>query len=142
MAIERLNGSHVPFIRDIARLSFPKLWEPREFAYFLDHACGLCLGDFDADARLRGYFLGLLVASDLDVVSVATHPDFRRRGVAENLMRRALAAPGMKRAFLEVDVHNTLAVSLYEKLGFRRTGLRKAYYDNLRDAILMTYSSE
>jgi GNAT superfamily N-acetyltransferase len=97
MDYPRLNGGHVPAVREIARVSFPRLWEPKEFAYFLDHDCGLCLADVK-DGKLRGYFLGLLVAGDLDVVSVATDPHFRRQGVGEGLMRAALSRPSVGRA--------------------------------------------
>ena len=43
--------------------------------------------------------------------------------------------------FLEVDVANPAAITLYERLGFQRAGLRKAYYDRgvdgLADALVM-----
>ena len=111
MAYTRLNGSFVPALREIARGSFPRLWEPKEFAYFLDHDCGLCLGAV-VEGSLRGYFLGLLVAGDLDVVSVATADVYRRQGIGEGLLRAALASPRVERAFLEVECRNTPASAL------------------------------
>jgi [ribosomal protein S18]-alanine N-acetyltransferase len=135
----RLRSNFLPQIREIARGSFPRLWEPKEFAYFIDHDCGLCLGDLEGD-RLRGYFLGLLVAGDLDVVSIATEPSFRRQGIAEALLKAALARPGVERAFLEVECRNTPALALYQKLGFQITSTRKAYYDGLRDAYNMKWA--
>jgi ribosomal-protein-alanine N-acetyltransferase len=36
---------------------------------------------------------------------------------------------GAGEMFLEVDVDNAPAVTLYERLGFRRAGLRKAFSD-------------
>lgn len=141
MSYPRLTGSNVPELREIARGSFPRLWEPKEFAYFLDHECGLCLGDV-RDGVLRGYFLGLLVAGDLDVVSIATETKFRRQGIGEGLLRAALAHPGVERAFLEVECRNTAALELYKKLGFQITSTRKAYYDGLRDAYNMKWESQ
>ncbi len=138
MRFPRLNGSYVPQLREIARGSFPRLWEPKEFAYFLDHDCGLCLGDI-AEGRVRGYFLGLLVAGDLDVVSIATDPPFRRQGVGRDLLAAALAYPSVQRAFLEVECRNTAALGLYQKSGFVVMGTRKAYYDGLRDAFHMKW---
>ena len=133
MAYPRLNGTFVPALREIARVSFPRLWEPKEFAYFLDHDCGLCLGDV-VDGTLRGYLIGLLVAGDLDVVSVATAPEYRRQGIGEGLLRAALVYPRVERAFLEVECRNTPALGLYRKLGFEVTSTRKGYYDGLRYA--------
>lgn len=138
MAYPRLNGSFVPQLREIARGSFPRLWEPKEFAYFLDHDCGLCLGDVN-DGKVRGYFLGLLVAGDLDVVSIATATEFRRQGIGEGLLKAALANANVQRAFLEVECRNLPALALYKKLGFQITATRKAYYDGLRDAYNMKW---
>ena len=56
----------------------------------------------------------------------------RRRGVGDALMAAALGVArqmGAGEAFLEVDVDNVAAITLYERLGFARAGLRKAYYD-------------
>lgn len=76
------------------------------------------------------------------MVTVATHPDFRRRGFAEQLMigiiEKVREAEGTS-VTLEVRVSNVAAQELYRKLGFAEVGLRKAYYnDNHEDALLMT----
>lgn len=47
-------------------------------------------------------------------------------------MRKA----GAKKCFLEVRSRNTPAISLYEKCGFKRVGLRKKYYGD-DDAAVM-----
>ena len=39
---------------------------------------------------------------------------------------------------LEVNVNNTPAINLYEKFGFKNLGIRKKYYNNATDAIIMT----
>jgi ribosomal-protein-alanine N-acetyltransferase len=48
---------------------------------------------------------------------------------------------GAEEAFLEVAVDNEAAIALYATLGFRRAGLRKAYYDRgpagFTDALVM-----
>ena len=45
---------------------------------------------------------------------------------------------GAIRMTLEVRVSNVVAISLYEKLGFQKGGIRKSYYtDNHEDAYIM-----
>ena len=48
---------------------------------------------------------------------------------------------GTAEAFLEVAVDNEAAITLYELMGFERTGVRKAYYDlgpaGFMDALVM-----
>jgi ribosomal protein S18 acetylase RimI-like enzyme len=57
------------------------------------------------------------------------HPEFRRLGVATELLRAEIARwPGAH--FLEVRESNIAARSLYEGLGFQAVGTRPGYYDN------------
>jgi len=56
------------------------------------------------------------------IVNVATHPDYRRQGIARELMHRAIAHVQRKKAaaiWLQVDTYNRGAIALYENLGFQ-----------------------
>jgi RimJ/RimL family protein N-acetyltransferase len=67
----------------------------------------------------------------------------RRQGVGTALIEEALSwarESGVRKVELHVFPHNEPAISLYEKLGFRREGYRRAHYrrpDGYVDAILM-----
>jgi len=51
-------------------------------------------------------------------------------------------ALGMRAATLEVRVSNRVAQKLYQKCGFRSSGLQRGYYcDNGEDALLMSTPS-
>lgn len=68
---------------------------------------------------------------EAEVLSIATRPDRRRRGVARTLMEAALTrarALGATRVFLEVAADNLAAQRLYASLEFAEVGRRKAYY--------------
>ena len=39
---------------------------------------------------------------------------------------------------LEVNLNNNYAIILYEKYNFEKVGIRKAYYNNIDDALIMT----
>jgi ribosomal-protein-alanine N-acetyltransferase len=73
---------------------------------------------------------------------LAIHPEFRRQGIAEDLLVTALEkarAEGAQSALLEVRAENQAAQALYQKYGFEMVGRRERYYkDNHEDAILMT----
>ncbi|HRE47316.1 MAG TPA: N-acetyltransferase [Aggregatilineales bacterium] len=63
------------------------------------------------------------------VANVATHPDYRRQGIAETLMKASLELIGKLKghyAILQVDAENGAARRLYERLGFsvKRTFIR------------------
>ncbi len=88
-------------------------------------------------------YLGLwYMVDEAHIVAIATHPAYRRRGIGERLLARALELArerDIKTVTLEVRVSNEPAQRLYEKYGFRRVGLRPRYYtDNGEDALIMT----
>jgi ribosomal-protein-alanine N-acetyltransferase len=65
------------------------------------------------------------------VLTLAVEPAHRRRGVARDLLRQALAlaaAAGAEEAFLEVAADNPGALALYRAEGFEQAGQRGGYY--------------
>lgn len=98
---------------------------------FLCRCNGICAGYIS--------FTTVLDEGQIDLVAVA--PRFRRIGVAKALFEAVfgyLEENGLKFLTLEVRASNLPAISLYEKLGFKRDGIRKKYYDGIEDAVLMS----
>jgi [ribosomal protein S18]-alanine N-acetyltransferase len=86
-----------------------------------------------------GEILGLLidqcVGEDAEVLTLGVSPTERRSGIARALLRDLIAradAAGAVRIVLEVAADNAAAVTLYHSLGFRRQGVRRAYYRRAR----------
>lgn len=136
--ITPVNCNQLAAIKEIADLSFSKRWTEQDFAYFLAHANGVCLGGYEGDV-LVSYFLGLLVQGDLDVISIAVVSRARRQGWAETLLGGVKSRVDVKQVFLEVDSENTSAIALYKKLNFLEYGKRKGYYQGIKDAVLMKW---
>jgi ribosomal-protein-alanine N-acetyltransferase len=90
----------------------------------------------------RAFLLAWLVVDELHILSVATLPDFRRRGMARALLERAITFgrdKGARSILLEVRRSNAAAIQLYRSFGFWTAGVRPRYYaDNLEDAVEMT----
>jgi len=88
-----------------------------------------------------GYCGLWLLLDEAHVTNVAVHPDFRRRGIATELLRvaaRRAVARGVASLTLEVRPSNGVARQLYTRLGFIARGRRKRYYsDTGEDAIIM-----
>jgi len=71
------------------------------------------------------------VAGEGEILTIATDPDFQRRGLARMLLERVIKTlrdEGAESLFLEVAIDNPAAIHLYEGVGFKKTGRRKAYY--------------
>jgi ribosomal-protein-alanine N-acetyltransferase len=111
--------------------AFTPGWREDEFEDLLDGE-----GVFGFLARGQDGPLGVILcriaAEEMEVLTIGVPETSRRQGVAKALMAAALAAAhtaGARACFLEVAVDNAAAAALYAGLGFRRAGLRKAYYD-------------
>jgi ribosomal-protein-alanine N-acetyltransferase len=85
----------------------------------------------EAKAAPLGLLMGLLVAQDAELLTLAVPPARRRQGVAtlltRDFLRRATAA-GALNVFLEVAEDNVPAQHLYSRLGFKMEGKRRGYY--------------
>lgn len=94
-----------------------------------------------ATPAVVGWAVGWSVPPDeLQVLQVAVHPAYRRRGAARRLMRALLATAascGGAVALLEVRANNAGAIALYLQLGFKPVGTRRRYYPDGEDALLM-----
>ncbi len=91
----------------------------------------------DADGHVVAALSAWLVADELTILHVVTHPAHQRAGHGEALVRAALAHArhAGARTLLEVRRSNTPALRLYEKLGFTVTGERAGYYADGEDAV-------
>jgi ribosomal-protein-alanine N-acetyltransferase len=94
------------------------------------------------DHHIIGYIMFWLIDGEAQINNIAVHPDFRRAGVGEKMLRFALdkiRTMGGIFVTLEVREPNAGARHLYEKLGFHVVGIRRGYYQNPpEDALLMS----
>jgi ribosomal-protein-alanine N-acetyltransferase len=111
------------------------------FAGELAKQSSICLGAFDADGVLLGYMIISRYVDAWHVMNIAVTAEHRRRGIARALLEELFDLTGddERRGYtLEVRVSNESAITLYERMGFRARGLRRAYYtDNKEDALIM-----
>ena len=94
----------------------------------------------EENGTVAGYIGSQTCGEESDVMNVAVHPDFRRRGIAEalvNALVEELKAIGSHCLTLEVRASNVPAIALYEKMGFSEIGRRKNYYRNPREDALI-----
>ena len=96
----------------------------------------------EGEPSARAFLLAWLVSDELHVLSVATAPDFRRRGLGRALITHVIefaTSRGARTALLEVRASNRAALALYGSFGFVTARTRPRYYaDNQEDAIEMT----
>jgi ribosomal-protein-alanine N-acetyltransferase len=140
MELKRLQLRDLGAIEQIERRAYPTPWSRSMFASELAKPSSICLGAFDGD-RLAGYLIVSRYVDAWHVMNVAVDPEFRRRGIAQALLKELFELTredGRRGYTLEVRVSNAGAIALYEQLGFRSSGIRRGYYtDNREDALIM-----
>jgi ribosomal-protein-alanine N-acetyltransferase len=95
--------------------------------------------------KIVGYAISEIRRGRGHIISMAVSPDCRRAGIGSALLRESIArlAPKVREIYLEVRSGNEAAIKLYEKFSFRRTSeVRKRYYPDGEDALVMTRQSE
>ena len=136
-----MDRSHIPQIAALERECFSDPWSQAMLEEELFNPQASFLVAEDEEGNILGY-AGLHVVLDEGYVdNIAVEPAARRHGVASALLDVYCRFGEVNLSFLtlEVRVSNTPAISLYEKQGFQRAGLRKNYYQHPKeDAIIMT----
>jgi ribosomal-protein-alanine N-acetyltransferase len=143
--IRKMTLDDIEQVIAIDRVSFSLPWPERSFRFELtDNPASRCWVA-EVDGKIVGMIVVWLIVDEVHVATIATHPDFRRQGIAKNLLSHALqhlSTEGAQSSFLEVRASNLAAQELYRKFGFEESGVRRRYYrDNDEDALLMTLSA-
>ena len=84
--------------------------------------------------------LGWSVEDESELLRIAVHPSYRRRGLGTILLTDFMDQAwlrGARTCFLDVRSDNHPAIGLYLDRGFHSIGSRKAYYSDGCDAQLM-----
>ena len=92
--------------------------------------------------KVLGYIGIDTVIDEGYITNVAVFPEYRGQGIGKALLNRVFALgrdEGLSFISLEVRPSNSVAIGLYEKLGFKTEGRRKNFYtDPVEDALIMT----
>lgn len=135
MMIVKMSEAHVSQVAELERLCFSSPWSEKSVASELKNPLSLWLIALEGDT-VAGYVGSQTVMGETDMMNIAVHPDFRRRGIAEALVSELvekLKGQGSHSLALEVRASNEPARALYEKLGFSLVGKRPNYYRNPKE---------
>lgn len=143
--IRKMTLDDMPAVIDLDQKSFSLPWPERSFRFELTSNPASRCWVADLDGKVVGMVVVWLIIDEAHVATLATHPDFRRRGIGKKLLSHALRHmidEGARSSFLEVRESNFTAQEMYRKFGYEASGRRRRYYkDNDEDAILMNLAS-
>lgn len=78
---------------------------------------------------------------EIHLNNIFVRKDVRGRNIGSIILEKLIEIAKMKEKeelTLEVNVNNSVAIKLYEKYGFEKVGIRKKYYNNVDDGLIMT----
>ena len=93
------------------------------------------------DNEIVGFAGFLNICDEANIMNIVTKINKRHLGIGSKLLSQLITSAheqNCKSITLEVNEHNAPAIHLYEKFNFKRIGLRKKYYNNKDNAIIMS----
>ena len=131
-------------IPEIARMEekyFSTPWSEAGIGHYMDAGNTIFIVA-KHDEKIVGYAAVMQVLDEADLVSIAVDDKYRQIGIAGEILDiiyDMAPAKGIAKIHLEVRESNEPAISLYERDGFVRDGLRKDFYKKpVEDALLYT----
>lgn len=101
------------------------------FIYRVDEAQG---------PLLAGFICFKNIGEESELLNIAVHPLYRRKGIGRKLMQFYMElgrAKQIKTFYLEVHVSNPSAIRLYQEFSYQPVGMRKKFYQGKFDALMM-----
>lgn len=141
MVFRLMEPEDINQVLEVEKQSFTLPWTREAFVNELtinQYAVYLVVED---EGKIVGYCGAWVVLDEAHITNIAILPEYRGQKLGEALLTKMIEISiSMKvtKMTLEVRVSNYVAISLYEKLGFVKGGIRKGYYsDNKEDAYIM-----
>ncbi len=135
-----LRRRHLRSVLRIEGQVYPKPWS---FSLFMSELNLRSTRHYVA-ARVGGLLVGygglMYVADEGHVTNIAVDPVWHRHQIGTRLLANlveAARARGARHMTLEVRVSNTPAQAMYRRFGFVTEGVRKNYYEQKEDALIM-----
>lgn len=142
ITIREMNLDDVDRVCVLEEMAFSMPWHKESFIEMIENKDALYLVADDGNAGVIGCCGVRSIVGEGDISNVVVHPDFRKKGIAYDMLTQLLSRGekdfGIKEFTLEVRLSNMSAIHLYEKLGFVSEGIRKNFYEEpVEDALIM-----
>ena len=141
MTNESMTVDDIAQVAEIERQIFSIPWSEKAFRDSMesDNTIYIVAKENDNVAGYAGMYLSF---EEGNITNVAVNPLSRRKGIGEKIVRDILNRAyekGVRDVFLEVRETNSVAIALYEKIGFKEEGIRKNFYDKPRENALIMW---
>ncbi|MBR6700900.1 MAG: ribosomal protein S18-alanine N-acetyltransferase [Firmicutes bacterium] len=139
-AIRRMTSDDIEEVLMIEEACFKDPWSKEAFESEMSGLNPCVYFVAVNQGKICGYMGIWHILDEGHVTNVAVHPDFRGQGIGRMLVETTVSdgiSKGLNAFTLEVRKSNDTAQELYKKCGFESVGIRKRYYADNEDALIM-----
>lgn len=142
MIIRRMKEEDAPQVALIEADNFSVPWSEKSFREAAVKTETIYVVA-EEDGEILGYAGAWCVFGEADITNVCVRKVSRKQGIGTKMLQ-FLIEEGVnvkiKTFFLEVRESNSAAISLYEKFGFQKIGIRKNFYEKpVENGIVMSF---
>ena len=135
----KLTPKDADFIENAKDFGFSDGWSKQMVLNSFNNG-GFCGYVAKLNDNKVGFVTATCVQDFADIESVFVNPNYRGKGIAKSLLtvlEKELKEVGIQNVLLEVRSSNLPALSLYKGFGFEEISVRKKYYPDGEDALVL-----
>ncbi len=138
LRFRRMEPGDVAQITRLERAIFNDAWPAESFMAEIENTRVSYPVVMEENGDIAGYAVVWRIADEVQINNMAVVPEQRGKGYGSALLAHIFETmEPFNVAWLEVRVSNRAAIRLYEKFNFKTRYLRKAYYSDGEDALIM-----
>ena len=137
--ISEMNLQNLEEIKDCLLTDFDNFWSYNILKQELENGKSKYFVA-KQENEIVGFAGILLIIDQVNIMNIVVKKDKRNFGIGSLLLEEIIRYSKIHNATsitLEVNEKNIPAIKLYKKYGFKQVGLRRKYYNNEDNAILM-----
>lgn len=140
VTIRQMREGDISSVREIEKQCFKDLWPADSFERELENKRVAFYITARHGEKIVGYMGAWLIMDEIHITTLGVDPEWQNRKVGTQLVMHLLkesVSKGVRWATLEVGERNAPALKLYGKFGFIQIGVRKEYYRDGENALVM-----
>ena len=140
MNIEKMELKDLDCIKEILFTEFDDFWNYNVFKQEILNENSQYIVAKENN-NIVGFAGILIILDEANITNIVTRKTYRNKGIGKLLLKKLIEFSrnlNLKSMTLEVNEQNIPAINLYKSFGFENAGLRKKYYNNEQNAIIMT----
>ena len=92
--------------------------------------------------KIIGFVIFYHIRDEIEIIQIGIMKSCQRKNYGSLIVNKLKKLKDIRKIFLEVSVENTPAINFYLKNGFKKIGIRKAYYkvkEQRKDALRLLF---